>query len=256
MWSELAWPPDGIKAFHTLLRQALMACERQHGANPEHDVVLRYLELVPRDAALYLEDPLRVPKPEGWTLEPLMAAAEEYYDLRLAYPTRDDNLGRRNRRSKPHGPNPNLHQPPPHDLGQLPVGSDPKAVNQNVTWDNDRKMMQAPLGSTTSEPKCTECTGTGHTKAECPNRYQATNEKWKSLPGEQKKKPCVRCGGSGHWVFMHPKNDRKVTSNSSSSEQRPPPGQRNQDCPAWAVGKCQQKCPMNMKHDPKKKAHR
>ena len=100
LWSELAWPSEGIKAFHTLLRQALMACERQHVAKPEHDVVLRYLELVPRDAALYLEDPLRVPKPEGWTLEPLMATAEEYYDLRLAYPTKEDGF-RRNRRNRP-----------------------------------------------------------------------------------------------------------------------------------------------------------
>ena len=65
LWSELAWPQEGIKAFYTFLRQALMACERQHVAKPEYDVVLRYLELIPRDAALYLEDPLRVPKPGG-----------------------------------------------------------------------------------------------------------------------------------------------------------------------------------------------
>ena len=64
MWSDLAWPQDGgIRAFHTSLRQALMACDRQNVAKAEHDVIMRYLELIPRECAIYLEDPLRVPKP-------------------------------------------------------------------------------------------------------------------------------------------------------------------------------------------------
>ena len=104
-----------------------MACERQHVAKPEHDVVLRYLEFVPRDAALYLEDPLRVPKPEGWTLEPLMVAAEEYYGLRLAYPTKENGF-RRNRRNRPS----NSDRQSPQEIGPLPVGADPKAVTNTL----------------------------------------------------------------------------------------------------------------------------
>ena len=110
-----------------------MACERQRVAKSGSDVVQRYMDLVPRDAALYLEDPLRVPKPEGWTLEPLMAAAEEYYDLRLAYPTKEDGF-RPTRRNQPS----NSDRQSPQEIGPLPVGADPKTIHQIFIWDNDK----------------------------------------------------------------------------------------------------------------------
>ena len=73
-----------------------MACDRQHVAKSEHDVVMRCLELTPRECAIYLEDPLRVPRPTGWTLEPLMKDVEEHCELRKAYPVKDaDGLIRR-----------------------------------------------------------------------------------------------------------------------------------------------------------------
>ena len=68
-----------------------MACDRQNVAKAEHDVVMRYLELIPRECVIYLEDPLRVPKLAGWTLEPLLKEAEEYYELRRAYPVKDED---------------------------------------------------------------------------------------------------------------------------------------------------------------------
>ena len=108
MWNDLTWPQDGgIKTFHIALRQALMACERQNVAKSEHDVVMRYLELIPRECAIYLEDPLRVPQPYGWTIEPLLKEAEEYYELRKAYPVKEDGLVRRTQRRLRTGPNPN-----------------------------------------------------------------------------------------------------------------------------------------------------
>ena len=161
MWSDLAWPHDGggIKAFHTALRQALMACDRQNVAKAEHDVVMRYLELIPRECAIYLEDPLRVPKPTGWTLEPLLKEAEEYYELRKAYPVKDeDGLIRRpgaQTRARRTKTQPTFEPQPQQQISlqpqqQIPLqpqqrtqctqpGSSQQVVHQSASWDNDRK---------------------------------------------------------------------------------------------------------------------
>ena len=61
-----------------------MACQRNHIPKQEHEVVLKYLELIPTDCALWLEDPLRVP-PGGWQLVPLMREAEAYFELRRVW---------------------------------------------------------------------------------------------------------------------------------------------------------------------------
>lgn len=94
---------------------------------------------------------------DGWTLEPRMVAAEEYYDLRIAYPTNDDGL-KHNRRSK---------SPPP---GRLPIAVDPQVVDQNETWDNDRKMMQALLGNSNTNQLCDIFKVKWHADKECPNK--------------------------------------------------------------------------------------
>ena len=53
LWRNWAWPSDNtIQSFHTLLRRTLMACERNHIPKAEHEVVLRYLELLPTECAL------------------------------------------------------------------------------------------------------------------------------------------------------------------------------------------------------------
>ena len=63
LWSDPPWPREGIKVVHIQLRQALMACGRQHVVKVDHDVVLRDLDLIPRERALYLEHLLMVPQP-------------------------------------------------------------------------------------------------------------------------------------------------------------------------------------------------
>ena len=45
---------------------------------------MRYLELVPKECAIYLEDPLRAP-PGVWELGPMMQEAEAYFELRKVY---------------------------------------------------------------------------------------------------------------------------------------------------------------------------
>ena len=64
MWNDLAWPQDGggIKAFHTSLRQALMACDRQHVAKAEHDVVKTYLGRIPPQNAPFTLGTLCAPQ--------------------------------------------------------------------------------------------------------------------------------------------------------------------------------------------------
>ena len=91
-----------------------MACERNHIPKAEHEVVLRYLELLPTDCAFYLEDPVRVPR-EGWRLEPLMAVARAYFELREIYG------------------------------GTGKAGGLQRQRRQNATWANDKKLMQTPL---------------------------------------------------------------------------------------------------------------
>ena len=84
-WSAWQWPADNdIKSFHTLLRRALMACKRNNIPKQDFEVVMRYLELVPQECAIYLEDPLRAP-PGGWELGPMMQEAEAYFELRKVY---------------------------------------------------------------------------------------------------------------------------------------------------------------------------
>ena len=213
MWSDLAWPQDGgIRAFHTSLRQALMACDRQSVAKAEHDVIMRYLELIPRECAIILEDPLRVPKQHGWTLEPLLKEADEYFEIRKAYPVKDDGLlrigagpQRRVILEPQTAPSPNHLQ---QAIQQGITRQSPQQVQQGATWDNNREMMQAPLtASWKPDTKCPQCKGKVHTQEHCPNRWQSTNKAWRNFSHEQKAQPCVHCGGIGHCVFMHSNNE-------------------------------------------------
>ena len=100
-----------------------MACQRNNIPKQEHEVVLKYLELIPMECALWLEDPIRTP-PEGWRLGPLMREAETYYELRRVY------------QATPTG---GLHRQR-EQIAQQGV-----AETQRATWANDRKMMQTPL---------------------------------------------------------------------------------------------------------------
>ena len=66
-WNSLYWPGD-IDFFHTLLGRALTGMRRVHLPQPDHIVMLRCLELIPRDKTIMLEGPLRRPR-DGWTTE-------------------------------------------------------------------------------------------------------------------------------------------------------------------------------------------
>ena len=56
LWLGLYWPGD-IETFHTLLRRAVTAMRRVHQSIPDHQIIIKYLELLPRDKAKQLEDP-------------------------------------------------------------------------------------------------------------------------------------------------------------------------------------------------------
>ena len=180
LWSSLAWPTDGtLRSFHTLLRRALLACERNRVAKADHEVVLRYLEFIPAECALHLEDPIRAPA-DGWTLAPLMRAAEDYYELRQAYPSMGDGgLGRSGRGNR-----------------------------QNAVWANDLKMMQTPLnppapsggnGGIGQKGSCRKCQGHGHHSAECPNTRASSDSKWAQLSDAASENParCAKGWGIG-----------------------------------------------------------
>ena len=88
----------------------MMACQRNHISRSEHEIVLKYLDLIPSETAIYLEDSLRVPK-IGWTPNLLMKAHDEYSELREVYSSPATGGG----------------------------------MNRNrATWNNDRKMMNTP----------------------------------------------------------------------------------------------------------------
>ena len=48
--------PRDLNQFHTLLRQALAAFKRNHIGKPDHEVVMRYLEVIPSEMTVHLED--------------------------------------------------------------------------------------------------------------------------------------------------------------------------------------------------------
>ena len=53
-----------------------MAFKRRHVPKQNYEVVRKYLMLVPSELAVYLEDPLRVPK-NGWEVEDLFTVTRD-----------------------------------------------------------------------------------------------------------------------------------------------------------------------------------
>ena len=127
---------------------------------------MRYLEIIPSEMAIHLEDPLRVPS-GGWTQTTLEKAAKDYVSLQKVY--RDNT-----------------------------AGGLPKSQRQRAVWANDRRMMSTPLGLTPSVPPkaaqpsageggtCTRCGGNGHMKEQCFNSIAAKDPKWAAKSKEQK----------------------------------------------------------------------
>ena len=91
LWSSLYWPGE-IEAFNTLVRRAVTARRRVHMPLQDHEIVLKYLELIPAEKAKMLEDPLRRP-PMGWTYEALLTATRELVAIDRAYDSRDATGG-------------------------------------------------------------------------------------------------------------------------------------------------------------------
>ena len=88
-----------------------MARERNHIPLTEHELQMKYKDLIPPECAVHLEDKLRQPA-GGWTFETMMKEIEEYFEVRVAYSERDGGMTRNRNRA---------------------------------TWANDTKMMRAPL---------------------------------------------------------------------------------------------------------------
>ena len=117
----------------------------------------------------------------------------------------------------------------------MPTGPEPgTGETQRATWDNNQRMMQAPLTNGNDTESCAVCRGKGHSRKDCPSILGSENPKWMKIGPENKLKPCSSCGGFGHWHFMHERGPRQ-----SQTQNQPPVTQNSsQDCLAWAVGKC------------------
>jgi hypothetical protein len=87
-WNNLVWSGD-INTFNTGFKRAILLCERNHIPKPEYDAILKYLDLLPSDLALYLSDPLRVPA-SGWSMRELYKETKNFYDLRTVYGAQND----------------------------------------------------------------------------------------------------------------------------------------------------------------------
>jgi len=148
-WNSWKWQGD-IRNYNLDAREAARACARQNIPKADHDVVLRYLEMLPPECAIFLEDRLRVPA-EGWTFSSVQEAALEYFQTRAAYS--DNHTG---------------------------------GLRQRANWSSDRKQMEAFGGgdskppTTPSGPQCGRCRGFGHSQENCPNQLSAKDESWKS----------------------------------------------------------------------------
>ena len=84
LWNAVHWPGN-IQGFHTLLRRAVTAMKRYHQPLADHQIVIKYLELIPSEKARMLEDPLRRPKPNGYNCESIMSTAAELFAIGRAY---------------------------------------------------------------------------------------------------------------------------------------------------------------------------
>ena len=68
----------------------MQALEKSNVPQPDYQVVMKFLELVPSDLSLYLDDDLRKPT-SGWTFEKLQEESLKYYTNRAA--RTDQNTG-------------------------------------------------------------------------------------------------------------------------------------------------------------------
>lgn len=82
-WNEWRWSGD-TRDFNLDAREAAQACARECIPKAEHDIDLRYLEMLPSDCAINLEDDLRRPA-AGWTFISVQEAALKYFQSRALY---------------------------------------------------------------------------------------------------------------------------------------------------------------------------
>ena len=184
----------------------MRACARQHIPKADHDVVLRYLEMLPPECAIYLEDRLRVPA-DGWTFTSVQEATLEYFQTRAAYS--DNHTG---------------------------------GLRQRANWSNDRKQIEgfgagkpAPTGQS-----CHRCKGQGHNANQCPNLRAEQDQAWKGRPEEARKRPCHKCGGVGHWG-NHCTDSAKAAQQRATQQTNtaaPTSSQSKITCAFWTHGKC------------------
>ena len=145
---------------------------------------MKYLDSIPAEAALYLEDPMRAPV-NGWKPDDLMAATEAFFELREVY-TNTGGGGM----ARPGGRN-------------------------RATWANDRKQMGTPLGLRAPPDSlggagggggggntCGKCKGSSHGHEKCPNVTAAQDASWAKKPEAARKKPCLLCGGEFDSTFL------------------------------------------------------
>ena len=185
LWSGLYWPGD-LDGLLTLIRRAVTALRKVHFPKAGHDIVIKFLEIIPPDKAIMLDDPIRRP-PEGWTSVEVFAACKGFFSIDKAY------LG---------------------TGGGLPRGG---GNRQRAVWAIDRKMMQTPLGTRNGSKAgsssgghgsggagdCGMCSGSGHKDAQCPNHLSKKDKAWSAKSDKARANACTKCGGSGHWAHHH-----------------------------------------------------
>ena len=199
----LYWPGE-IDALHTLMRRAVTSMRRVHLPPPDHQLVTRYLELIPREKVA-LEDPLRRP-PMGWTYEGVMGACKELFSIQRVY--------------------------------QGAGGGGIPHARQRAAWANDNRMAQASLGllalpksqqksggkgggKGAGDGECNICQGNGHKGAQCPNHEAKKDRVFLSKPEASRNHGCNVCRGIGHGKHHHEQDgtqQRQVKEGGSGKE--------------------------------------
>jgi len=201
-WSQLYWPGD-IEALDTLMRRASTALRRNNVPKSDYDLVLRYLELLPKEKAKSLEDPLRRPA-AGWLFADLQKAARDLFSLDRAYDDTGSGIPTRTR----------------------------------ATWNNDKRMAQTPLALRApplapppfgggggsgggGSSGCNMCGSQQHKQHECPNHAAKRDQQFQAkTPEFRKASVCNLCKGKGHWRKHH---DAPVNRNTQAGASDPPP---------------------------------
>ena len=229
LWNGLYWPGE------TLMRRAVTSMRRVHILLPDHQLVTRYLELIPREKAIALEDPLRRPS-MGWTYyEGVMAACKELFSIERAY--------------------------------QGAGGGGIPHARQRAAWANETRMAQTPLGLLAppksqqqsggkgggkgeGDGECKICQCNVHKGAQCPDHKAKKECVFLSKPDPSRKRGCNVCRGIGHWKHHHEQDG------GTQQRQVKEGGGGKEPCKNWETfGRCLRppNKPCQLLHDPAKK---